>query len=67
MNEAARLIDASVRPVESIDEPSPPPSTTDFRDAVVAHALARSERPTAVPVAGVLLAPRWGGGGVMLT
>jgi len=59
--EAARLIDAAVAPLASVLAPTPSVETGAFRDAVVGAALERGG------VAGVLFAPRWGGGGVMLT
>lgn len=59
--EAARLIDPSAAPLASVLSPSSAVELAVFRDAVVGAALERGG------IAGVLFAPRWGGGGVMLT
>ncbi len=62
-SEAARLTDVDANPLASILEPAATVAPDVFRDAVVSAALAYDGGG----VAGVLFAPRWGGGGVMLT
>ena len=61
--EAARLIDAEARPLASIPDPAGAMSASAFRAAALPAALHFDE----APVAGILFASRWGGGGVMLT
>ena len=61
--EAARLIDVAALPLASILDPGPTLETERFRDAVLYLATEHK----GAPVAGVLFAARWGGGGVMLT
>lgn len=61
--EAARLIDAEARLLASIPDPANTTSVSAFREAALAAAFHFDE----APVAGILFASRWGGGGMMLT
>jgi hypothetical protein len=65
--EAARLVDAQARPLASILDPGQAMEPSAFRAAVLAAALKHHEREAGEPIAGILFATRWGGGGVMLT
>lgn len=62
-DEAARLIDAAALPLASVLDPGPTIDAERFRDAALHLAIEHE----GAPVAGILFAARWGGGGVMLT
>jgi hypothetical protein len=65
--EAARLTDPEAAPVASVLEPGVEMEPAAFREAVIVAALELNDRGEGEPVAGVLFAARWGGGGDMLT
>lgn len=60
---AALLVDADAAPIACVPDPVGAVAVDAFRDAAVALALDLDGGP----VAGVLFARRWGGGGVALT